>query len=165
MPVMIRAPYDTATQERAEHEATGHDVYRSCCDACLAGTGLGQAHRSVPKDEQETAVAEFISDFGFMGQDDGKCMPLLVLKDTKTKRVAYSFVQAKGLDPYAVKFTAMFLQSTGYRNIVNKSDGEPSIVALKTEMLEQCPLVNAVPREIPEQMGRWRLRYEKQRSM
>ena len=43
----------------------------------------------------------------------------------------------------------MFLQSTGYRNIVNKSDGEPSIVALKTKMLEQCPLVNAVPREIP----------------
>ena len=84
-----------------------------------------------------------------MGQDDGKCMPLLVLKDTKTKRVAYSFVQAKGLDPYAIKFTAMFLQSAGYRNIVNKSDGEPSIVALKTKMLEQRPLVNAVPREIP----------------
>ena len=51
--------------------------------------------------KQETAVAEFISDYGFviMGQDDGKCMPLLVLRDTKTKRVAYSFIQAKGLDP------------------------------------------------------------------
>ena len=59
------------------------------------------------------------------------------------------FRTSQRLDPYAVKFTAMFLQSTGYRNIVNKSDGEPSIVALKTKMLEQCPLVNAVPREIP----------------
>ncbi len=149
MPVVIRAPYEPTTQEQAEHGATGHVVYRSWCDACLAGKGLGQAHRSAPKDDQETAVAEFISDYGFMGQDDGKCMPLFVLKYTKTKRVAYSVVHAKGLDRYAIKFTAMFLQSTGYRNIVNKSDGEPSIVALKTKMLEQCPLVNAVPREIP----------------
>ena len=101
-----------------------------------------------------------------MGQDDCKCMPLLVFKDTKTKRVAYSFVQAIGLDPYAVKFTAMFLHSTGYRNIVNKSDGEPSIVALKTKMLEQCPLVN---REIPlddhQANGAIESRYEKQRNM
>ena len=28
-------------------------------------------------------------------------------------------------------------------------EGEPPIVALKTKTLEQCPLVNAVPREIP----------------
>ena len=109
---------------------------------------MGQAHRSAPTD-QESAVPELLSDYGFMGQDDGKCMPLLVIKDVKTKRVAFSFVPAKGLDPYALKFMASFLQSTGYRNIVNKSDGEPSIVALKMKMLEQCPLVNAVPREIP----------------
>ena len=126
LPVKIQARRDRTTQECAEHEAAGQVAYRSWCDACLAGKGLNQAHRSAPKDEQETAVAEFISDYGFMGRDDGKCMPLLVLKDTKTKRVAYAFVQAKGLDPYAIKFTAMFLQSTGYRNIVNKSDGEHS---------------------------------------
>ena len=85
MPVMIRAPYEPTTQERSEHEATGHAVYRSWCDACLARKGIGQAHRSAAKDEQETAVAEFISDYGFMGQDDGKCMPCLSWS-SKTQR-------------------------------------------------------------------------------
>ena len=91
-PLKIRAPYEPTEQERADHEATGHVVYRSWCHACLAGKGLGQAHRAAP-DQSETAVPEFLSDYGFMGQDDGKCMPLLVLKDYKTKRVAYAFVQ------------------------------------------------------------------------
>ena len=145
---VVKAPYEPTRQEVEEHEATGHVVYRSWCRACLAGRGYGQAHRAAP-DQSESAVPTILSDYGFMGQDDGKCMPLLVMKDSNTKRVAYSFVQAKGVNPYATKFASTFVQSTGYRNIVNKSDGEHSIVALKREMLKECPLVNAVPQEIP----------------
>ena len=87
MPVMIRAPYEPTTQERAEHEATGHVVYRSWCDACLAGKGLGQAHRAAPKGEQEIAVAEFIGGDGFMGQEEGKCMLFLALNTQRLWRL------------------------------------------------------------------------------
>ena len=38
---------------------------------------------------------------------------------------------SKGATPYAVKFVANFLKNLGHRKVVLKSDGEPSIVALK----------------------------------
>ena len=85
-----------------------------------------------------------------MGQDDGKCMPMLCLKDKRTKRLAATFVPSKGTDAYAIKFFAGFIDSTGYRKIINKSDGEHSIVALKHEAAKQSALqVGSVSQEIP----------------
>ena len=65
-------------------------------------------------------------------------MPILVMKDRKTKRIGATFVQAKGQDAYAIKFGQSFLESTGYRQIVNKSDGEHAIVALKRRCAEEA---------------------------
>ena len=87
LPVMFRAPCEPTTQECAEHEATGQVAYRSWCDACLAGKGLGQAHRAAPKGEQEIAVAEFIGGDGFMGQEEGKCMLFLALNTQRLWRL------------------------------------------------------------------------------
>ena len=41
-----------------------------------------------------------------------------------------------------------FLKSTGYKRVINKSDGEPGMVSLKTKAVAQAG-VEAVPQESP----------------
>lgn len=148
-PILLKPPYEASQAEVDEHYATGHVQYRNWCAVCLATKGFGQQHRAAPA-EDETAVPTIFSDYAFMGQDDGKCMPILVLKCKRTKRLAASFVPAKGVNPYAIKFFSAFIESTGFRRIMNKSDGEHSIVALKKRAAEAAGVtVEAMPQEIP----------------
>ena len=106
----IKGPMQPSAAEVEEHEATGRVVYRSWCPICQAARSTGQPHLRAP-DEEETAVPQIIWDYGFMGEADGESMPILVIKDRKTKRVSATFVQAKGQDAYAIKSRSSFLQS------------------------------------------------------
>ena len=145
---LVKSPLQPSAAEIEEHEATGHVQYRSWCPVCVAARSTGQPHTKAP-DEDETAVPRILWDYGFLGKDDGKTMPILVCKDARTKRIASTFVQAKGSDPYAIKFGQSFLETTGYRTIINKSDGEHSIVALKRACAEAA-VVAADPVEVPQ---------------
>ena len=144
---LVKGPMQPSAADIEEHEATGHVQYRSWCPICVAARSTGQPHTKAP-DEDETAVPRILWDYCFLGSDDGKSMPILVCKDTRTKRVASSYVQAKGSDAYAIKFGTSFLETAGYKTIVNKSDGEHSIVALKKACAEAAK-VTAEPTEIP----------------
>ena len=57
-----------------------------------------------------------------------------------------SFVAEKGVDAYAVKYFASFIQGLGYKKIINKSDGEHSIVALKEKAAKEAG-VEAISKE------------------
>ena len=135
-----------------EHEATGHVQYRTWCKHCVAGRGIGQQHRT--KEEElraQDGLPVIASDYTFMsqgGSEDGRAKPILVVKDSRTSSVAATFVDAKGPTPYAVKYFANFLKSLGYKRVVMQSDGEPSIVALKTAAADAAG-VECVPRESP----------------
>jgi len=145
-PRMVRRPYGPTAAEREEHECLGHVVYREWCRHCVAARGIGQKHRTIEHTEGEPEVT---LDYGFLGEDDGKCMPMLVILDRQTKSVAATFVDAKGCTPYAVKFVRNFYRSLGYRRLVAKSDGERAIVALKLQAAKEAQ-VEAVPKESPE---------------
>ena len=99
------------------------------------------------------------SDYGYMNGTEGELaeatgaadpenLPILVMRDRKTKTLAASYVPAKGQDPYAVKFMGGVFKRLGYRKIVNKSDGERALVALKAKAAEFAG-IDAVPRESP----------------
>ena len=124
----------------------GHAIYRNCCRICMAAKGQGQPHQRAPEDD-ETAVPVVSSDYAFMGQDDEDTMPMLVLRDRKSKMKAATFVERKGDNAYAIKFFARFLQILGYRKIINKSDGEPAILLLKRRAVEEVPGLEAIPQE------------------
>ena len=83
-PVVVKAPHLPSAQEREEHELTGHVCYRNWCPICLACKGLGQGHRDAPA-EDETAVPTLLCDYAFVGQDDGKTLPMVCAKDKKDK--------------------------------------------------------------------------------
>ncbi|CAK0882435.1 unnamed protein product [Prorocentrum cordatum] len=145
-PRVLKAPHEPSQREIAEHEAMGHATYRSWCRVCIAAKGQGQPHLRAPEDD-ETAVPVVSSDYAFMGQDDADTMPMLVLRDRRSKMMAATFVEKKGDDAYAIKFFARFLRILGYRKIVNKSDGEPAILLVKRRAVEEVPGLEAIPQE------------------
>ena len=109
---------------------------------------MGQPHLKAPE-EDETAVPVICSDYGFMGQDDGETLPMLVIKDRRSKKAAATFVEKKGEDSYAIKFFVNFLTHMAYRKIINKSDGEPSITYVKQKAADAVPGLEATPQEAP----------------
>ena len=151
-PVQVRSPSDPTTAEVEEHEATGHVQYRTWCKHCVAGRGIGQQHRTREEElRAQDGLPVIASDYTFMSQsgaEDSRAKPILVVKDSRTSSVAATFVDAKGPTPYAVKYFTNFLKSLGYKRVVMQSDGEPSIVALKTAAADAAG-VECVPRESP----------------
>ena len=148
----MRSPSDPTAAEVEEHEATGHVQYRTWCKHCVAGRGNGQQHRTREEElRAQDGLPVIASDYTFMSQsgaEDGRAKPILVVKDSRTSSVAATFVDAKGPTPYAVKYFTNFLKSLGYKRVVMQSDGEPSIVALKTAAADAAG-VECVPRESP----------------
>ena len=64
--------------------------------------------QKVPK--RDDGVAEIVADYGFMGDGETKCLPILVLKDRVHDRLAATYVDSKGTSTYAVKFVRNFLK-------------------------------------------------------
>ncbi|CAK0826208.1 unnamed protein product, partial [Prorocentrum cordatum] len=113
----------------------------------LNGKSKEELLEILEKTDDETAVPVVSSDYAFMGQDDADTMPMLVLRDRRSKMMAATFVEKKGDDAYAIKFFARFLRILGYRKIVNKSDGEPAILLVKRRAVEEVPGLEAIPQE------------------
>ena len=145
-PRRLKSPLEPSQAEIEEHEAQAHAVYRNWCKICLASRGLGQQHLPAPP-EDETAVPVIASDYAFMGQEDESTIPMIVIKDRRSKVGAASFVERKGENEYAIKFFAHFLRQLGYRRVIMKSDGEPALLLLKRRAVELVPALEAVPQE------------------
>ena len=130
-PIQIRAPEDPTPAEIEEHEATGHVQYRNWCRHCIAGRAVGQPHRTRSEEQKAKSLVPTVAMDSRGGVEDERVKPILVVKDERTQSLAATFVDSKGATPYAVKFAANFLKNLGHRKVVLKSDGEPSVVALK----------------------------------
>ena len=89
--VKVKSPMMPTKAEIEEHESLGHVVYRNWCPVCIAARGIGQYHKPLP-DEPENAVPTIVSDYCYMGQNDEKALPMLVIKDRKTKRRGATFL-------------------------------------------------------------------------
>ncbi|CAE7854404.1 GIP [Symbiodinium necroappetens] len=71
--------------------------------------------------------------------------------DSKTQAIAATFVEAKGTDPYAIKFWQGFVKHLGYKRFIAKSDGEASIKAMKAKAIEGLKGIEAIAQESPEE--------------
>ena len=154
----IPTPVLPTKQDVEEHELLGCVQYRTWCPHCVASRAVGQRHVAVQ--EPESAKPKALSEYGYMngtgfdrkdleeatGAVDEHNLPIFVLKDKKTKTISASLVPEKGRNNYAIKFFSTFIKRMGHREIVNRSDGEHALVALKTEAAKQAE-VAAVPEE------------------
>ena len=157
-PRMLPTPNMPTAAEREEHEIMGHVQYRSWCAHCVKARGAGQKHPA-HEEEQEGELPMICSDYGYMngeesdlteatGAQDPENLPILVIRDRRTKTITASYVPEKGQHRFGLKFFSNFLKRMGHRKVINRSDGEPALVALKTRAAEDAN-VEMIPEESP----------------
>ena len=160
VPRRLPTPLLPPKEEIDEHAVVGHVRYRSWCPHCVASRAAGQRHLSVK--EAATEKPQILSDYGYMngsgvgesaleeetGAVDESNLPILVLKDKRSGTLSASFVPAKGRDPFAVKFFRAFVEQMGHPEFINRSDGERSLLALKSEAVKETGKT-AMPMESP----------------
>ena len=89
------------------------------------------------KDKKQREIPKLSIDYAYAEEDKNKKseeengMPIIVMKDTGTGIKFARAVPRKGVDPYAVDKVASDIRRLGYRKLLFKSDGGPSLVALK----------------------------------
>ena len=116
--------------EAFSDESGVRTLVRSVCQS--KGTGGAQHRRQAIKElaKQEQDGPRIYSDFFYMSEA-GVSTPMLAVKFSRSGRILATALEQKGLTQYGVKFFAGFIQQTGVRRFLNKSDGEPVMRALK----------------------------------
>ena len=114
----------------AEHELTGHAVYRSWCRRCVASKGRAHAHSS----REEGELPEIGIDYGFFGRERERedVLPILCVKCRNSSNgcVGATVVDRKGASDYASSFLKAFIKSLEFKRILVRSDKERSLLSL-----------------------------------
>ena len=69
------------------------------------------------------------------GEGEEKGMPIMVVKDRKTRIIRARVVPQKGNHWYGIKVLSGIVESLGHSKVILKSDQEPAIVSLKVEVI------------------------------
>ena len=74
-------------------------------------------------------------DYMFMNsmqeREEERGMPILVIKDDRTKMTWAHVVPSTGRDPHAIERTRRDLEMLGHKRVIMKCDGENAIKALR----------------------------------
>ena len=128
VPRVPNLPPEPSARPMAEHELTGHAVYRSWCRHCVASKGQAHAHAS----REEGELPEIGIDYGFFGRDKEDVLPILCVKcrNSSTGCMGATVVDRKGASDYASSFLTAFIKSLGFMRIMVRSDNERSLLSL-----------------------------------
>ena len=128
VPRVPNLPPEPSARQIAEHELTGHAVYRSWCRHCVASKGRAHAHSS----REEGELPEIGIDYGSFGRDKEDVLPILCVKcrNSSTGCVGATVVDRKGASDYASSFLTAFIKSLGFKRILVRSDNERSLLSL-----------------------------------
>ena len=144
-------------EEKAQHESTGHAVYRPWCESCVAGRGHSKVHRQVNRDRRGEVPVVSI-DYGFMGprsalvEEDNPdvLMTFLGIKDRECKAMVALTVPEKGsANGSTARRVSEAIDGFGHSEICLRSDGERAIEVIKREVRETRPGVSTVPETSP----------------
>ena len=86
-------PGQPSQKEIDEHEASGHAVFRSWCQQCIEGWGLGQRHARI--DHSQDRVPVISHDFYYMSPEEDENRPYLAMIDSRTKMVFATALENK----------------------------------------------------------------------
>ena len=154
------SPVMPSAAEVEDHKLT-HWPFRSWCDECQLGRGLGEQHRSRAGRERNIAIVGmdywYMTDVGLLkrseldmpeneqgdtaldeARESGSIVKCLLIRCHKTKCVFGHIVPRKGDDEdhYAVNLVANDIQWLGHVRLILKSDQEKSLVTLVTRALQ-----------------------------
>ena len=121
-------PHEPSARRIAEHELTGHVVYRSWCRHCVASKGRAHAHSS----REEGELPEIGIDYGFFGRDREDVLPILCVKcrNSSTGCLGATVADRNSASDYASSFLTAIIMSLGFERILVRSDNERSLLSL-----------------------------------
>ena len=134
--------------ERQKHSQTDHAVFAPWCEMCVKAKGTGAQYRRQTNKEltkQEQHGPRIYSDFFYMSER-GVSTSMLALRFSRSDRIA---AEQKGLTQYGVNFFADFIQQTGVRMCINKSDGDSVMKSLKDTAAKVSKKIDSISQESP----------------
>ena len=132
----LKTPFKPTQRMISDHNIS-HLPFRAWCAACVRGRGKSNKHSL--QDKSEDLYPAISIDYGFFGTKEqvkdkeigSSKLPILVVKDRKSKMIWAHPVPAKGTeDPYAFNCLVRDLDDTGYKRIILKDDQEPAVKAV-----------------------------------
>ena len=119
-----------------------HNPFRSWCRSCVMATARSDQHRRQPEDYNEVQIISF--DYGFFtdSRDDDRqvteadaiavgATPILLIPDKRSKMIHADAVRCKGIeDEFPIETATKWILGLGYSEVIIRTDGESSIVAL-----------------------------------
>ena len=128
VPRVPNLPLEPSARQLAEHELTGHAVYRSWCRHRVASKGRADAHSS----REEGELPEIRIDFGFFGRVREDVLPTFCVKcrNSSTGCLGATVFDRKGASDYASSFLNAIIKSLGFKRILVRSDSERSLLSL-----------------------------------
>ena len=98
------APSAPTADDREEHTASGHAVFRTWCRECCIGRGRMHQHRASGR---ETTISAIAIGYGYLNERDDLLQeaagaPIWVSKCNRDRCICAAIVPAKGADEYAV---------------------------------------------------------------
>ena len=148
VPRVPNLPPEPSARQIAEHELTGHAMYRNWCRHCVASKGRAHAHSS----REEGELPENGIDYGFFGRDREHVLPIFCVKcrNSSTGCVGATVVDRKGASDYASSFLTAFIKSLGCKRILVRSDNERSLLSLTERVTSNLTGVELVLMTSPE---------------
>ena len=134
-PVSVaKSPCAPTHEDRERHNAS-HLPYRSWCDVCVQARGKEDPNKKV-KAKTEEAVPTIVMDYKTFGQnDEDENLTSIIIRDKRTTTTAGHICECKGTDDnWVVNKIVKDIEEMGYTDIILKTDGEPAIVQLATEV-------------------------------
>ena len=114
------------SKEEVARHMVNQSPFRSWCVHCIKGKALGsplRRRKAIESGNREPIVSV---DYMFMhdnqGESEEKGMPIMVIKDRKTRMVRARVVPQKGNHAYGIKVLSGVLESLGHSKVILKSD-------------------------------------------
>ena len=140
VPLTVKSPASPTADEVQTHNLT-HNPYQSWCPVCVAAQGKEDAHRRDGNNEDAEGALKTIGiDYGFIGDgqegDNPNQAKLIVAKDFESGALWAHAIEMKGkCDEWVIKQLVSDIESTGRSDIRLKTDGEPAILAVQSEII------------------------------
>ena len=148
------SPTLPSKEEVDDHNRT-HLPYRDWCGPCVAAKAIDGQHATGASDAHEPQVDTIAIDYGFLGTDDSDdLIPVLVVKDRKSKAIFSHPVTAKGCScEWAIDRLIKDIEGLGIRKCILKSDQEPAILAYKRAVIQKREH-ETIPENVPVEESR-----------
>ncbi len=139
------------SEKAVEEHNLDHAVFRGWCPHRVKGRAEAYGHY-VNKDKEKgvpTVGVDYMYMHGEQEKEEEKGMPIVVMKEDRTKVVLAKVVPSKGVDGYAVGEMRKAREKHGPKKRIMRSDNEPAMLALKEAVrketdleivMEECPV-------------------------